>query len=457
MPLTTGILAILASAPVPQTSTRLPVPQEVEEAFRTREYGKAAGILIPAFENCRTQNPTGDVCAELAKGVAVLVATAGNDKVEDTILRAQAYIDTNVGRDSEDALAMLGALTSYYERMASLQKYLPAAQRRLAVARKLYGPTGRIAVIAAVGLCIVQWTLGDGQAAVELLNPLVGKLPEKTPEDMLLSGRVHDCIGTAYRSMDKDREAEPAFRKAVALFEKAQGEGGVQSLDAMASLANVLRKLNREDEARLLAARIDKLAKPGAKVREFIAWWANPSADPVAQARAELASAEKEFGAKSPVSDMAAAFVGLALIEAGKLDEAEPYVQRLIAAANDTANPPAIRIKLLLGQIGLTLTQDRGRFDRAIPIIERLVTLAKQSGAGSDKLLINFQMYGGASLLLNGQPARAYPLLSGAGELLLERLASYRDFDAAAQKETREYAPIFKFKVTTAWVLASRP
>lgn len=60
------------------------------------------------------------------------------------------------------------------------------------------------------------------------------------------------------------------------------------------------------------------------------------------------------------------------------------------------------------------------------------------------------------SLLLNGQPRRAYPFLSVAGALLLDRLASYRDFGAAAQRETRQYAPIFKFRVLAAWVLAQR-
>lgn len=446
-----------AGAAAAQTVPRIPIPAEGEAAFAKREYGKAAGIIIPAFENCRTAHPDGDTCATLAAGVAVLVATAGNDKVEGTILRALDYVDTRVGPESEDALIMLSALTSYYERLQDLNKYLPAAERRLAVSHKLHGATGRLTVIAAVGLCIAQWNLGQGQAAVDLLLPIARELPETTPEQVVLSGRVQECLGMAYYSMDRDREAEPAFRKALALFERAEGESGPLALGAMASLANTLRRLDREDEARLLAARVDRLAKPGSTARERITWWSGAApADPVAAARAELARAEKQYGPASAVTDMAAAMLGVALIDAEKFAEAEPYVRRLEAAANNPANPASVRIKMLTGQVVLTMKTNPERLDLVVPVIERLVSVAKQSGTGSDRLLIDFQMYAGMSLLLTGQPQRSYPFLSDAGDLLMSRLASYRDFDAAAQKETRQYSPIFKFKVTNAWWLAQR-
>ena len=451
-----GAAIALTVTPAAAQGARVPVPPEGIAAFNKGEYGKAADIFVPAFDNCRSANPQGDACAEIAKAIAVLVATAGNDKTEPMILLAQSYIDTYVGRDSTDALAMLGAVTTYYDRLVNFEKYLPVAERRLALARKLQGPTGQVAVIAAIGLCIVQWNLGQGQAAIDLLTPLVGKLPDDTPAETQLAGRVHDCIGMAYYSMDRSREAEPSFRRALALFERAEGETSELAIDAMASLANTLRKLNREDEARTLAARVDRLAKPDAQVRSRLDWAKGPAADPIAAARAELAAAEKQFGTQSPVTDMASASLGIALIDAGRAAEAEPYLDRIRAAANNPANPASVRIKLLLGQITLTLAQDPKRFERAIPAIEQLVALAKSSGAGSDKLLIDFQMYAGTSLLLNGQAPRAYPFLSDAGKLLLERIASYRDFDAAAARETRAYSPIFKFKVTTAWVLAQQ-
>ncbi len=454
--LVAGAATALMVTPAAAQGARVPVPPEGIAAFNKGEYGKAADSIVAAFDTCRSANPQGAACADIAQAIAVLVATAGNDKTEPMLLLAQSYIDTNVGRDSPDALAMLGAVTSYYDRLVKLEKYLPVAQRRLELARKLQGPTGRVAVIAAIGLCVVQWNLGQGQAAIDLLNPLVGKLPDTTPAELQLSGRVHDCIGMAYYSLDRSREAEPAFRRALALFERAEGETSELAIDAMASLANVLRKLDREDEARVIAARIDRLAKPDAQVRSRIDWAKGPATDPIAAARAALAAAEKQFGAQSPVTDMASADVGIALIDAGRMAEAEPYFERIKAAANNPANPASVRIKLLIGQITLTLKQDIRRFERAIPAIEQLVALAKSSGAGSDKILIDFQMYAGTSLLLSGQAPRAYPFLTDAGKLLLERLASYRDFDAAAQRETREYSPIFKFKVVTAWTLAQR-
>lgn len=446
-----------AEAAAAQTVPRIPIPTEGEAAFDKREYGKAAEIIIPAFENCRAAHPRGDTCATLAAGVAVLVATAGNGKVEGTILRALDYVDTQVGPESQDALMVLSALASYYERLQSFNKYLPVAERRLAVSRKLNGDTGRLTVIAAVGLCTVQWILGQGQAAVDRLLPIARQLPETTPEEAVLSGRVHECLGSAYYSIDRDRDAEPAFRKALALFERSEGESGPLALDSMASLANTLRRLGRGDEARVLAARVDRLAKPGSPARGRITWWSSAEpTDAVAAARAELASTEKRFGAASAVTDLAAAMVAVALIDAEKFAEAEPYVRRLEAAANNPANPPSVRIKMLTGQVVLTMKTSPDRLDLVVPVIERLVGLAKQSGAGSDRLLIDFQMYAGMSLLLTGQPRRAYPFLTDAGDLLMSRLASYRDFDAAAQKETRQYAPIFKFQVTNAWWLAKQ-
>ena len=388
--------------------------------------------------------------------MAVLVATAGNDKVEGTILRALDHVEMQVGPESQDALMILSALATYYDRLQDMNKYLPVAQRRLAVSRKLYGATNRFAVSAAVGLCVAQWNLGRGEDAITLLTPLAGTLPENTQEELVLSGRVHECIGTAYYSLDRHREAEGAFRKAVALFERAGGEGSALMLDAMSWLANTLRHLDRESEAKTIAARITNLAKPGAAVLERIDWASGAASDPVGVARAMLASMEAQYGASSPLGTMAAAQLGIALVDAERFAEATPYMDRLKAAANDESIPAAIRIKLLVGQIALTIKQDSGRVDRAIPVIEQLVALAKRSGAGTDKLLIDYQQNAGMSLLLNGQPRRAYPFLSDAGALLLDRLASYRDFGAAAQRETRQYAPIFKFRVLAAWVLAQQ-
>ncbi|MBA4761228.1 tetratricopeptide repeat protein [Sphingomonas sp.] len=448
-------MAVVAPA-MAQETVRVPVPPEGIAAFERREYGKAADAIVPAFETCKATRPHGNACADLAMAVAVLVATAGNAKVEPTILDAQAYIDTRVGRDSPEALGILGALTTYYDRLMNLQKFLPAAERRLAVARKLNGPTARVSVIAAVSLCVAQWNLGRGEDALALLTPLAGKLPENTPDELVLSGRVHECTGTANYSLDRYREAEGAFRKAAALYERAGGGGSDLTLDAMASLASTLRRLDRESEARTVAARIISLAKPDAAVLKRIDWALAAPSDPIEAARADLASIEKQYGANSPVATAAAAQLGVALIDAGRFAEAAPYMDRLQAAANDEAIPAALRIKLLIGQVALTIKQESGRLDRVVPVIEQLVALAKRTGAGSDKLLIDFQMYAGTSLLLIGQPDRAYPLLSDAGALLLERLASYRDFDAAAQRETRQYSPIFKFKVASAWTLAQR-
>lgn len=443
--------------PAQAQTTRAPVPPDGIAAFDRGDYGKAADIFVPAFNECYRANPTGAACADIAMAAAMLVATAGNAKVESIILTAQDYIDTRVGRDSVEALGILGALTSYYDRLVDMKKFMPVAERRLALARKLQGPLSRTSVIAAVSLCVAQWNMGQGQAAIALLNPLHGKLPEKTPQELALSGAVHECTGMAYYSLDRDREAEAAFRRALALFERAEGEGGDRALDAMASLASALRRLGRDADARAMATRVDRLAKPGAQVRSRIAWWAQPAAsDPVGVARTELAAAEKQYGAQSPIAEMAAANVAVALIEAGRSAEVEPYAARLSAAATNEATPPAIRIKLLLGYSAMLIKQDGGRFDRALPVVEQLIALAKRTGAGSDKLLIDFQMYAGTMLTMSGRPSRAWPYLSDAGRLLLDRLATYRDFDEAAQRETRNYSPVFRFKVATAWTLAQR-
>jgi tetratricopeptide (TPR) repeat protein len=448
--------ALLAQPAVAQGSGRVPVPPEGVAAFEKREFGKAAGIIIPAFEACRTTRPQGAACADLANAVALLVAVAGNEKTEATILAAQDYIDTRVGRESADALGMLNMLSSYYDRVLDMNKFGPVAERRYSLARKLHGPLGRPTVMAAISLCIVQWNLGKGQAAVDLMTPLHGKLPEKTPDDLELSARVHDCTGTAYYTMDKNREAEAEFRKALTLFERAGGETSSKTIDVMASLANTLRRLGRDGEALALAKRVEGLAKPGSDVMTRIDWARAGASDPLEAARIEFAQAEARYGATSPVTDMAGASYGIALIEAGRFAEAEPFVARLEAAASNAATPASVRIKLLIGRIAMITTQDKGRFDRALPVIEQLVAVAKRSDAGSDKLLIDFQMYAGALLNAQAEPARAYPYLSDAGRRLLARIASYRDFDAAAQRETRDYSPVFRFKVATAWRLAQR-
>ncbi|MFN6936331.1 MAG: tetratricopeptide repeat protein, partial [Tsuneonella sp.] len=353
-----GIVALLAHPAAAQGTGRVPVPPDGVAAFDAGDYGKAAGIIIPAFEACRAAPSQGAACTDLAKAVALLVAVAGNAKTEPTILAAQDYIDTRVGRETEDALGMLNLLSSYYDRVLDMAKFGAVAERRYALARKLHGPVGRPTVLAAVSLCVVQWNLGKGQAAIDLMTPLQGKLPERTPAEMELVGRVYDCTGTAYYSMDQNREAEIAFRRALALFERAEGQQGGKAIDVLASLANTLRRLRRDGEALALAKRVEGLAKPGSEVLSRIDWARAPTSDPLEAARAEFAQTEARYGAKSPVTDMAGASYGIALIEAGRFAEAEPYIARLEAAAGNPSIPASVRIKLLIGRIAMITTQD---------------------------------------------------------------------------------------------------
>lgn len=452
------VAALLAANPASaQSSTRIPVPPEAITAFDRGEYGKAAEVVGPAFDTCRLGPARGDACADLAITMAMIVAMAGNAKTEPIILAALAYIDERVGPESREALGVVSALASYYDRLTLMDRILPVAQRRLALARKQFGPTHRTAVTAAVALCVAQWNLGQGQAAVDLLTPLAGQLPTGTADEAMLAGRVNECLGTALYAIERDRDAEPAFRKAVALFGRGEGRAGERTLDATASLASTLRRLGRVDEARILAGEVDRLAKPGSPVRARIAWWSAAPANPVAAAQAELAQAEKQYGASSPVADMAAAALGAALIDAGRLAEGERYVARLSARSADPRVPPAVRIKLLTAQIALYIKQDGTRIDRTLGAMERLIALAKSTDAGSDRLLIDFQMYAGTLLNRVGRPTRAWPYLTDSGRLLLQRIASYRDFDAAAQGETRAYSPVFRYQVATAWALAQTP
>jgi non-specific serine/threonine protein kinase/serine/threonine-protein kinase len=88
---------------------------------------------------------------------------------------------------------------------------------------------------------------------IELLDQSVDDIDEQFAADPELAVSLHLTVGETYRTLDQREKAEVQLRKAFVLGREVLGDDHPQTLKAMLFLADVLWKLQRQEEAKSLA------------------------------------------------------------------------------------------------------------------------------------------------------------------------------------------------------------
>ncbi|MHC4140528.1 MAG: serine/threonine protein kinase [Planctomycetota bacterium] len=124
----------------------------------------------------------------------------------------------------------------------------------LAEAREEAARSARIQEFLEGMLVSVNPYVGEHDLTViELLDQSVDDIDEQFAADLELAVSLHLTVGETYRTLDQREKAEVQLRKAFDLGREVLGDDHPQTLTAMLFLADVLWKLQRQEEARSLA------------------------------------------------------------------------------------------------------------------------------------------------------------------------------------------------------------
>jgi len=255
----------------------------------------------------------------------------------------------------------------------------------------------------------------DWAALEQLARQAMTDLAQLGPETIDVA-LATDWLGVALFQQGRNAEAEPLFRRALAITEKALGEEDPLTTSNLINVAEVLRVQARYAEAEPLARRA--LASNEKAGRELgVAGSLNglailleaqgrfKEAEPLI--RRALAIYEKALGPEHPKTAISLAYLSGWLLDQGRYAQAEPLVRRALAI-NEKAlgeeDPQTTNNLIELAD----LLRLQGRYDEAEPLLRR--ALASNEKAGREQGVARGLNNLAVLLGLQGRYAEAEPL-----------------------------------------------
>ncbi|GLH80816.1 hypothetical protein SSBR45G_57250 [Bradyrhizobium sp. SSBR45G] len=197
---------------------------------------------------------------------------------------------------------------------------------------------------AESGRIIALSRAGKYREALPLAQAMVASL-EATSNKRDLAAALTN-LGQALASLGRDAEAEPNYKRAVALYETALGLDSVEIAPALNNLAALYQRQQRYAEAEPLFARA-------------------------------LAIRERALGAAHP--DVGQALNNLATLyeRQDRHGDAEPLFRRALAIYRKAAGPDSAPVATLLNNLG-QLTKSDGRYGEAEPLIRQSLAIREK-------------------------------------------------------------------------------
>jgi tetratricopeptide (TPR) repeat protein len=219
------------------------------------------------------------------------------------------------------------------------------------------------------------------------------------PHVLLLFERTSDCgpypdqpnlyddYASLLQSLARYSEAEPLFRRALAIYEENPDRGNPQIATGLSNLALLLRVTNRLDEAEPLY-------------------------------RSALVIGEAALGPDHPtVAAILNNLAGLLRVD-NRLEEAEPLLRRALAIDVATHGPDHPDVATDLNNLA-SLLDATDRRDEAEPLVRRALAISEES-YGPDHPTVAIRLHNLAALLRQSQEvAEVGPLFRRAGLILL--------------------------------------
>jgi tetratricopeptide (TPR) repeat protein len=191
--------------------------------------------------------------------------------------------------------------------------------------------------------------------------------------------------GLALRRLARNAEAEPLYRRSLAICERLHGADHAETAIRLNNLAALLQATNRRDEAEPLMHRalaIDEQSfgpdHPNVAIR--LNNLAQLLADTNRQAEAEplmrraLAIDEQSFGPDHPNVAIDLNNLAQLLADTNRLAEAEPLMRRALAIDEQGFGPDHPNVARDLNNLALLL-QDTNRLDEAEPLMRRALAI----------------------------------------------------------------------------------
>lgn len=202
-------------------------------------------------------------------------------------------------------------------------------------------------------------------------------------------GRLMTGLGLYLEERARLDEAEPMFRRALEIGEKALGNNHPNVAIALNNLASLLEEMGRFDEAEPMyrrALQIDEkalgedhpsVARDLNNLAELLRETGRlKEAEPIYRRALEIA--EKSFGAEHPKVAICLNNLALLLKETGHKKEAEPMYRRALEIGEETLGPDHPKVAIRLNNLALLL-EETGRKKEAEPMYRRALAILEKS------------------------------------------------------------------------------
>ncbi|MFL9840837.1 hypothetical protein ABS767_07690 [Sphingomonas sp. ST-64] len=444
-------LLLLATAPAFAAERERANPMVVA-ALEQDDARAAYAAAVPQLEACQKAHPNDDTCVDMAGLVASLAVDVEPRAARARFAAALALADRTVQPEGEDHARLAGSLASVLAGEGRAREAVPHAQRSARLWAAARGATAQRAVDAALFEASLYGLVGQGDAAVARLRPLLAAaVAAKAGPQVELA--LRRGLADALVAIGDTRGAEGAYRDALPLALALKDADSEQAI--LLDLAKLLAARGEKAGAAALARRVVASVRPGSaralRAAELIA--AAPVAPEEAMLRAQVDRIRRDQGAGSPALPLAEARLAIWLEEHGRRAETVDMMKRINAALADPATLPRVRNGIFWSFAGYHLR--RGAHADALAAFAAAHRAALLAFDEADPLLIEQEAgYGGAAMIA-GDNSRARRLLMSAQLRTLRRLAATPDFDAPAQAELRSRAPLFRWLVRTDWQLAA--
>ena len=285
---------------------------------------------------------------------------------------------------------------------------------------------------------------GKYSEAIPLAEAMLAKL-EKGPPTRDLAGALNN-LAQLYGDVGRDAEAEPMFKRAIAIMEKTVGLDSVDIAPELNNLAALYQRQQRFAEAEPLFKRAlalsEKQLSPthpdlGRALNNLATNYEKQErhAESEALTRRALALYEKVAGPESPAVATLLNNLGQIVKAEGRYDDAEPMIKRSLAIREKVLGQTHPDVARSLNNLA-DLHQREGRYADAEPLFKRALAI-REAAVGPDHPDTAASVNNLASLYqAEGRAADALPLSERmiAGGRAQLRIALPVLFDAQNQK-----------------------
>lgn len=468
-------LALICATPLPAQASELELRQpspELETAMAGGDPSAALDLAVAEIEAC-TANAGAEPTVEMLAPCAVLIML-GAQLAQQAGMAQKALDFGQAGADLARAMYGEHSDIEAYARLARGQALLQLSRNEKALA-ELESALGSARILFAAGASDLTPFLG-GLADARLANrqPASARalLEEAIPieTDDLSRAQLRLQHAVALIGLEELDASLVEARTAAAAFAELLGETSDKPIEARIRIAGALAALEMADEAIGAAEesarsfiRAIEILKDQEKVN--LEWFAiaalNLGRMTELLARPEVAldladsilkvSALRSEGGE-PLQARVRGARASALFELGRYDEAIADSEIAWQIASNRAEMRDLAAGA--ATIRARAEAARGDAEAARTWFDRASRLAAQAFSDTDaNRLAILYLYSAFELETGGDFAAARTLLRRATGGSLARIEGYDDFDAAAQREMRSLALLFRDQVEAAWRL----